>query len=66
MNKLIRDLQLEAFEACQVYEDQYVKTDQVFDVFAQLLLDEVLRVIGNPICPNYAYKAVEHHFGLNK
>jgi hypothetical protein len=34
--------------------------------FAELIVKECMRVVGNKTCPNYAYKAIRTHFGVEE
>jgi hypothetical protein len=34
--------------------------------FAELIVLECMRLVGNKTCPNYAYKAIENHFGITQ
>jgi hypothetical protein len=34
--------------------------------FAELIVRECMRVVGNPTCPNYAYQAIQKHFGVGE
>jgi putative component of membrane protein insertase Oxa1/YidC/SpoIIIJ protein YidD len=34
--------------------------------FAELIVAECMRVVGNPTCPNYAYRAIQKHFGVEE
>ena len=34
--------------------------------FAELIVLECMRLVGNKTCPNYAYKAIQNHFGITQ
>jgi hypothetical protein len=41
------------------------KWNEIRDMkFAELIVRECMRVVGNPTCPNYAYQAIQKHFGV--
>ena len=40
MNERIRNLQIQAFAECKTFEDDKVRTDEVFERFAELIVRE--------------------------
>jgi len=40
MNQKLRDLQIQAFDECKTFEDGQFRTDEVFERFAQLIVEE--------------------------
>ena len=40
--------------------------EQILEKFAELIVQECMRVVGNKTCPNYAYKAIQTHFGVEE
>lgn len=40
MNQRIRDLQIQAFAECKTFEDGKIRTDEVFERFAELIVKE--------------------------
>ena len=40
MNERIRDLQIQAFTECKTFDDDKVRTDEVFERFAELIVRE--------------------------
>jgi hypothetical protein len=44
MNKRIRELQIQAFDLCTLHEGNLHVTDEVFEKFAQLLVQECLNI----------------------
>lgn len=40
MNQRIRDLQIQAFAECKTFEDGNIRTDEVFERFAELIVKE--------------------------
>lgn len=40
--------------------------EQILEKFAELIVQECMRVVGNPTCPNYAYQAIQKHFGVEE
>lgn len=41
MNERIRDLQIQAFAECKTFEDDKIRTDDVFERFAELIVQEM-------------------------
>jgi hypothetical protein len=60
MNERIKELAQEArlLTGWPVGQIEYQK-------FAELIIHECMNVVGNKTCPNYAYKAIQKHFGVN-
>ena len=52
MNERIRDLQIQAFAECKTFEDDKVRTDEVFERFAELIVRE---------CANICFSEAEGH-----
>lgn len=46
MNERIRDLQIQAFAECKTFEGDKVRTDDVFERFAELLVEECRNVVS--------------------
>lgn len=47
MNERIRDLQIQAFAECKTFEDDKVRTDDVFERFAKLIVEECVNLMEN-------------------
>ena len=47
MNERIRDLQIQAFAECKTFEGDKIKTDEVFERFAELIVRECISTIEN-------------------
>ena len=45
---------------------QILGSTEQFEKFAELIVGECMRVVGNPTCPNYAYQAIQKHFGVEE
>ena len=52
MNEKIRDLQIQAFAECKTFEGDKIRTDEVFERFAELLIRE---------CANICFSEAEGH-----
>jgi hypothetical protein len=68
MNQRINELAEQAgvtgyFAAGTEYATPIPLSDEV-QKFAELIVLECMRLVGNKTCPNYAYKAIENHFGI--
>ena len=62
MNDRIRLL---AEQASEIDGDDLLYYNPVFaEKFAELIVRECMGVVGNKTCPNYAYKAIQTHFGV--
>ena len=44
MNERIRDLQIQAFAECKTFEGDKIRTDEVFERFAELIVRECMRM----------------------
>jgi len=44
MNERIRDLQIQAFAECKTFEDDKIRTDEVFERFAELIVKQCIRL----------------------
>lgn len=48
MNERIRDLQIQALAECKTFEDgKFIRTDEVFERFAELIVRECAELIDN-------------------
>ena len=45
MNERIRDLQIQAFADCKTFEDNKIRTDEVFERFAKLIVRECMTTV---------------------
>jgi len=45
MNQKLRDLQIQAFDECKTFEDGQFRTDEVFERFAQLIVQEMIGLL---------------------
>ena len=45
MNERIRDLQIQAFADCKAFEGDKIRTDEVFERFAELIVRECVKEI---------------------
>ena len=45
MNERIRDLQIQAFAECKTFEDDKIRTDEVFERFAELIVGECIEQV---------------------
>lgn len=74
MNERIRDLQIQAFADCKAFEEDKVRTDEVFERFAELIVLEcmdVARQQRNPANLNYKpserfVEDLRQHFGAEE
>ena len=78
MNERIRDLQIQAFTECKTFEDDKVRTDDVFERFAELIVRECAEVCyhhsemagGVGTAFGYGYKDcgndIKQHFGVEE
>jgi len=73
MNKKIRDLQIQAFSECKTFEDSKIRTDEVFERFAELIVRECINGIyvadegdlkGKGYYPDKVAEHLEQHFGI--
>ena len=46
MNERIRDLQIQAFAECKTFEDDKIRTDEVFERFAELIVKDCITKIA--------------------
>lgn len=63
MNERIRDLQIQAFAECKTFEDDKIRTDEVFERFAELIVRECAKrsaELGNPELG----QGLMEHFGV--
>lgn len=44
MNERIRNLQIQAFAECKTFEDDKIRTDEVFERFAELIVQDCMRM----------------------
>ena len=68
MNERIFKLALEAmdFQGAVDIDTELKLTNSELAKFAELIVLECMRLVGNKTCPNYAYKAIENHFGITQ
>lgn len=75
MNERIRDLQIQAFAECKTFEDDKIRTDEVFERFAELIVRECAEMIlsecedfenGNCFNDEALWKSVSREYGKNK
>jgi hypothetical protein len=73
MNERIRDLQIQAFAECKTFEDDKVRTDEVFERFAELLVLACAKVSERTGALNEAdfegemiSDAIKEHFGVEE
>ena len=75
MNEKIRDLQIHAFAECKTFEDDKVRTDEVFERFAELIVRECITQIhlecedfanGNCFADHALWESVTREYGENK
>ena len=73
MNEKIRDLQIQAFAECKTFEDDKVRTDEVFERFAELIVRECINEIhvadvgdlkGKGYYLDKVAEHIEKHFGV--
>ncbi len=73
MNERIRDLQIQAFADCKAFEDDKVRTDEVFERFAELIVRECINEIhvadvgdlkGKGYYLDKVAEHIEEHFGV--
>ena len=73
MNERIRDLQIQAFADCKAFEDDKVRTDEVFERFAELIVRECINEIhvadvgdlkGKGYYLDKVAEHIEKHFGV--
>lgn len=70
MNERIRDLQIQAFAECKTFEDDKIRTDEVFERFAELIVrkcadiafDEYAATNGE----SSGESAILKHFGVKE
>ena len=68
MNERIRDLQIQAFAECKTFEDDKVRTDEVFERFAELIVKKCIRlcdqvdIVGADECIDN----IKEHFGVEE
>lgn len=46
MNERIRELQIQAFAECKTFEDGKIRTDEVFERFAELIVREAAQFVS--------------------
>ena len=71
MNQRIIELQAQAFEECEIYEDNgIINTDEVFKRFAELIVIECATLIDTLYeaygAPSTASKFIKQHFGVKE
>lgn len=81
MNERIRDLQIQAFADCKAFEGDKIKTDEVFERFAELIvrqcIDQVEQAKNSPFVSlddakrmshfvDVTKKRIEKHFGVRE
>lgn len=72
MKARIRDLQIQAFAECKTFEDGKSRTDEVFERFAELVVQECVMVGGtaflndNSKVPIFPAKQIRDHFGVEE
>lgn len=44
MSERIRDLQIQAFAECKTFDDGKIRTDEVFERFAELIVKQCIRL----------------------
>ena len=76
MNERIRDLQIQAFAECKTFEDDKVRTDDVFERFAELIVRECMNLVkdcyAEPESAQSLYQTacastiIEDHFGVEE
>ena len=64
MNERIKQLMDQAHFDVEALEDIGEMPNAL--KFAELIVKECMRVVGNPTCPNYAYQAIQKHFGVEE
>ena len=67
MNEQFENLLYEAgltAQGCWDELDDYAR--QGIKTLFELTVKECLNVVGNPICPNYAYQSIQTHFGIKQ
>ena len=64
MNERIKELAEQA--GLESFYVEYSPWQVEFEKFAELIVAECMRVVGNPTCPNYAYQAIQKHFGVKE
>ena len=65
MNQRIRDLQIQAFAECKTFEDGNIRTDEVFEKFAQLIVRECA-ALADQAEPYKANDLILKHFGVEE
>lgn len=63
MNERIRDLQIQAFAECKTFEDDKIRTDEVFERFAELIVRECANVAADHEALDI-YEEIREHFGV--
>jgi putative component of membrane protein insertase Oxa1/YidC/SpoIIIJ protein YidD len=67
MNERIKELAGQALDESVSETWSSLDADQLkryTDMLAKLIIQECMNVVGNKTCPNYAYKAIQKHFGV--
>lgn len=52
MKERIRNLQIQAFAECKTFEDNKIRTDEVFERFAELIVLDCINIVEN-LPPGY-------------
>lgn len=70
MNERIRDLQIQAFAECKTFEDGKIRTDEVFERFAELIVRECSQFVEDKFdfCGDELIIAEQilKHFGVHE
>ena len=69
MNERIRDLQIQAFAECKTFEGDKIRTDEVFERFAELIVEECIEVVKwtpSEFLNDEYVKNIKEHFGVEE
>jgi len=70
MNERIRDLQIQAFAECKTFEDGKIRTDEVFERFAELIVRECAGLVQGVPTDSMGYhtadQKIKEHFGVKE
>lgn len=72
MNERIRDLQIQAFAECKTFEDDKVRTDEVFERFAELIVWKCCNLAYEHDAPKMSGPGmiiagrIKQHFGVEQ
>jgi hypothetical protein len=70
MKERIRNLQIQAFAECKIFEDDKVRTDEVFERFAELIVRECCNIAYEHDAPKMSGPGmiiagrIKQHFGV--